>query len=171
LGTKNSFGRQLYSHPASRFSHLLWIIDIQMPQPKLTDEILAAALEGYEAQKTRIDAQIAEIRIMLSGGPAVTAASSEAAQPRRKVSASSRRRMARAQKLRWKKLKQSSEAPQAAAEKPKRHMSAKARKQIAAAQKKRWAAIKKEAARPAAAKKTGRKKAAGAPEPSAASGS
>jgi hypothetical protein len=140
-----------------------------MPQPKLTDEILAAALEGYEAQKTRIDAQIAEIRNML-GGRHTAAAASEAGKPKRKVSASARRRMARAQKLRWKKIKQSSEAPQAAPAKPKRHMNASARKRIAAAQKKRWAAIKKAAQRPAVAKKAPRKKVATAPEPSATAG-
>ena len=129
-----------------------------MPQPKLTDEILAAALEGYEAQKTRIDAQIAEIRSMLGGGRTD-------ATPKRKVSASARRRMARAQKLRWKKIKQGSEAAQAATAKPKRHMSASARKRIAAAQKKRWAAVKKAAV----AKKATRKKSA-SPEPSATAG-
>ena len=127
-----------------------------MPQPKLTDEILTAALEGYEAQKTRIDAQIAEIRSMLGGDPT-------GATPKRKVSASSRRRMARAQKLRWKKIKQGSEVAPA---KPKRHMSASARKRIAAAQKKRWAEVKKAAG----AKKTGWKKAAAAPEQSTTAG-
>ena len=130
-----------------------------MPQPKLTDEILTAALEGYEAQKTRIDAQIAEIRSLLGGG-------GTDATPKRKVSASARRRMARAQKLRWKKIKQGSEV----AQKPKRHMSAGARKRIAAAQKKRWAAIKKTAERPAGAKKATRKKSAAAPEQSATAG-
>jgi hypothetical protein len=131
-----------------------------MAQPKLSDEILAAALEGFEAQKKRIDVQIAEIRGILGG----TTASSETAKPKRKVSASSRRRMALAQKLRWKKAKQSSEAPQSTAAKTVRHMSAGARKRIAAAQKKRWAAIKK-AAEPRPTK-ANRKKAA-APEQSA----
>ena len=131
-----------------------------MPQPKLTDEILIAALEGYEAQKTRIDAHIADIRSMLGG--------SHAGSAKRKVSASSRRKMARAQKLRWKKMKQGSEASQA--EKPKRHMSASARKRIAAAQKKRWAAVKKASARPAVARKATRKKTA-APEQPAPAGS
>ena len=139
-----------------------------MPQPKLTDEILAAALEGYEAQKTRIDAHIAEIRSMLGGGH-TGAAASEGGKPKRKVSASARRRMARAQKLRWKKIKQTSEASQATV-KPKRRMSASARKRIAAAQKKRWAAVKKIAARPAVAKKAPRKKVATAPEPSPTAG-
>ena len=141
-----------------------------MPQPKLTDEILTAALEGYEAQKTRIDAQIAEIRSMLGGGRPGTAAS-EAGKPRRKVSASARRRMARAQKLRWKKIKQGSETAPAATPKPKRHMSASARKRIGAAQKKRWATVKKAAVRPAVAKKATRKKVKAAPEQSAAAGS
>ena len=142
-----------------------------MPLPKLTDEILTAALEGYEAQKTRIDAQIAEIRSMLGGSHTGAAAFSEGGRPKRKVSASSRRRMARAQKLRWKKIKQGSEATQAATEKPKRHMSASARKRIGAAQKKRWAAVKKAAERPAVAKKATRKKKAAAPEQSATTGS
>jgi hypothetical protein len=124
---------------------------MKMPQPKLTDEILTAALEGYEAQKRRIDAQIAEIRSMLGGGPTGAA--------KRKVSASSRRKMARAQKLRWKKMKQGSEVSQA--EKPKRHMSVRA-------QKKRRAAVKKASERPAATKKAPRKKAA--PPPSAEAG-
>jgi len=119
-----------------------------MPQPKLTDDILAAALEGFEAQKTRIETKIAEIRGLLGG----TAVSSDTAKPKRKVSASARRRMARAQKLRWKKVKQTAETA-----KPKRHMSAAARKRIATAQKKRWAALKKTAGQPT---KAGRKKAA-----------
>ena len=125
-----------------------------MPQPKLSDDILAAALEGFEAQKTRIETKIAEIRGLLGG----TAVSSDTAKPKRKVSASARRRMARAQKLRWKKIKQTSETAHAATAKPKRHMSAGARKRIATAQKKRWAAIKK-AAKPQPTKAS-RKKAA-----------
>jgi len=48
--------------------------------------------------------------------------------------------MAKAQRLRWNKIKQAA-AP--ATTKLKRKLSASARKRIAAAQKKRWAAIKK----------------------------
>ena len=40
---------------------------IQMPTQKLTAEILAAAIEGFEAQKRRIDEQIAQVRQMLDG--------------------------------------------------------------------------------------------------------
>src|ERR1035437_5430853 len=39
-----------------------------MPTHKLTPEIITAAIVGFEAQKTRIDDQIAELRAMLSGG-------------------------------------------------------------------------------------------------------
>ena len=39
-----------------------------MPTPKLTPEIITAAIAGFEQQKTRIDAQIAELRAMLPGG-------------------------------------------------------------------------------------------------------
>ncbi len=37
-----------------------------MPTQKLTHEILIAAIEGFDAQKTRIDAKIAELRQMLN---------------------------------------------------------------------------------------------------------
>ena len=35
---------------------------------KLTTEILTAAIDGFEMQKTRMDARIAEILQMLDGG-------------------------------------------------------------------------------------------------------
>ena len=35
---------------------------------KLTTETLTAAIDGFEMQKTRIDARIAEMRQMLDGG-------------------------------------------------------------------------------------------------------
>ena len=40
---------------------------------KLTAEIIIAAITGFESQKTKIDAQVAELRAMLSGNPAATA--------------------------------------------------------------------------------------------------
>jgi predicted transcriptional regulator len=73
-----------------------------MSQLELTTDILSAALEGFEAQKDRIDARIAEIRQMLGGGGTPQA---NTATPKRKVSAAARRRMAKAQRLRWKKIK------------------------------------------------------------------
>jgi hypothetical protein len=128
---------------------------------KLTAEILAAAIEGFEVQKQRIDAQIAELRSMLEGGRPESAATPETIKPRKKRSAAVRRRMAMAQRARYAKLKQSSELPQAEAPKPKRKLSAAGRRAIIAATKKRWAAVKaaKQADKPAVAKKAGRKKA------------
>ena len=38
-----------------------------MPQ-KLTNEIITAAIAGFEQQKQQIDVQIAELRASLSGG-------------------------------------------------------------------------------------------------------
>ena len=70
-----------------------------MPTPKLTNEIIAAAVEGYEAQKIRIDGKIAELRAMLPGGSPEAAAAPEPTKPkRRKMSAAARRRIAEAQR-------------------------------------------------------------------------
>jgi hypothetical protein len=114
-----------------------------MPTHKLTAEIITAAVEGFEQQKLRIDAQIAELRQMLHGGPTETAAAPEAPKgKRRKMSAAARKRIGDAQRKRWAESKKSSgpsspvvpEAP-----KPKRKLSAAGKAAIVAALKKRWA--------------------------------
>ena len=113
----------------------------------LTKEIIEAAIAGFEGQKHKIDAQIAELRTLLTDAPAVAAAtvSAKAARGgRRKFSAEAKQRMREAQQRRWAAIKGTSE-PKTATEtaaKPKRKMSAAGRKAIAAAQKKRWAAKK-----------------------------
>jgi hypothetical protein len=79
-------------------------------------EILEAALQGLEAQKNRLDDQIAQVRSMLgrkAGRPVKVAADLNGAG-----------------------------APQTGARK-KRILSPEARKRIAVAQKKRWAAFRK----------------------------
>ena len=129
-----------------------------MPLIKLTSEIVAAAITGFEVERDRIQVRIAEIRQLL-GSPAGATAPSETAKPRKKRSAAVRRRMKLAQQLRWKKIREGGEPAQAETAKPKRTMSASARKRIAAAQRKRWA-LKKAAAQPAAVKKTAKKVAA-----------
>ena len=40
-----------------------------MPIHKLTKDIITAAIQGFEGQKKGIEAQIAELRQTLSGGP------------------------------------------------------------------------------------------------------
>jgi hypothetical protein len=112
-----------------------------MAQLTLTADILAASLEGFEAQKNRLDAQIAELKQMLNGNATQRVASNGDLKPKRTVSAAARRKMARAQRLRWKKVKQAA-TPKAMSAKPKRKRSAASRKRMAVAQRKRWAAMK-----------------------------
>jgi hypothetical protein len=120
---------------------------------KLNNDMLAAAIEGFEVQKKRIDAQIAELRQLMTGGNAEPAATPAPEGKRRKVSAAGRKRMAEAQRKRWAAKKQSGAASQAAKPAPskaKRRISEEGMKRIIAATKKRWAAVR------AAAAKTGK---------------
>ena len=136
---------------------------------KLTNEIINAAIVGFEQQKLRIDTQIAELRAMLSGGATQpTAAKPELTKgKRRKFSAAARRRMKEAQQLRWAKVRGESQPTQAAAPpaSPKRKLSAAAKANLVANLKKARAA-KAAKAKPAAKKaaparkKTAAKKAA-----------
>jgi len=113
---------------------------------KLDHEVLAAAIEGFEAQKKHIDSQIAEIRQILSGGSPEPAATPEPGRKRRKMSAAGRKRIAEAQRKRWAASRKGSVAPAKAAkpeaQKPKRRLSAAGRKRIIEATKKRWAAVR-----------------------------
>jgi hypothetical protein len=140
-----------------------------MPTRKLTAEILAAAIEGFEAQKRRIDLQIADLRQMLTGGSSEEAAPWEVPKgKRRKMSAAARKRIGDAQQKRWAESKRASEPSQTAApseapkQKRKRRLSAAGKAAIVAALKKRWAAKRAAAvkAKPAVAKKSTAKKAA-----------
>jgi hypothetical protein len=56
---------------------------------------------GFEQQKLRIDAQIAELRSMLPRGSAGIAAAPGGAPAKRKISAAALRRMAPGQQRRW----------------------------------------------------------------------
>jgi hypothetical protein len=93
---------------------------------KLTNEIIHAAIVGFEQQKLRIDAQVAELRAMLSGSPAEPAATSEVPtgkRKRRKMSAAGRKAIAEAQRKRWAASKKAAEPPAPAPSKPKRKLS------------------------------------------------
>jgi hypothetical protein len=116
-----------------------------MPTPKLTNEIIIAAIQGFEFQKTSIDGKIAELRAMLPGGPAETADMPEPTKPKRRVSAAARRKMALAQKARWAKVRGEAEPAPKEAPKPKRRVSKEGLARIIAATKKRWARVKAEA--------------------------
>ena len=62
-----------------------------MPQ-KLSQEVITAAIAGFEAQKLRINSKIAELRNMLHHRDGHAPA--EAPKVKRKMSAASRRRIA-----------------------------------------------------------------------------
>jgi hypothetical protein len=118
---------------------------------KLGNDILAAALIGYQAELSKIDARVAELRAQLRGSPA-TNGTGQVARKRRGMSAAGKRRVAEAQRKRWAALK----AAKAGTAKPKRKISAAGRAAIVKAVKARWAAVR------AAAKKRDQKTMTGA---------
>ena len=132
---------------------------------QLTAEILAAAIEGFEARKLRIDEQIAQARQLLNGSQPVAASTPEPQKrARRKMSATARKRIGDAQRKRWATAKRGAKTATAM---PKRRLSAAGKAAIVAALKKRWAAkkagltvVKKPVARKAARRKAVAKKAA-----------
>jgi hypothetical protein len=149
----------------------------------LTNDILVAAIEGFEARKRTIEDKIAEIRQMLIGDPTEPALTPQApGGNRKKFSAAARKKMGLAQKARWARIRGESEQPSPSAPvapRVKRQISADGLKRIAAAQKQRWAekkakaagaqapvkkkATKKAPVRKTAAKKTTAKKTVPAP--------
>jgi cell division septum initiation protein DivIVA len=72
-----------------------------MPPQKLTPDIIQAAIEGFEAQKRRIDAQISELRQTLDGGRPEVAAPSTPPKRKRRMSAAGRKAIAEAARKRW----------------------------------------------------------------------
>jgi hypothetical protein len=115
-----------------------------------TNELLAAALIGYQAKLASINEKIQEIRSEI-GGSGKVAVVSHSATPtptgkRSTMSAAAKTRIAAAQKKRWKAFHEEHE-PTAPAKKAKRVFSAAAKKRIADAMKKRWAAYRAEKAK------------------------
>jgi len=131
---------------------------------RLTREMIIAAIGGFEAQKARIDAQLAALRAMLGGNGAarVTLA---VAQPtkrkRRKLSAAARKRISEGQRKRWAESRTRSAPRQPISTEPTRRgrrLSAAGRRTIIAATKRRWDAVR--AAKETAGKSTARNKVA-----------
>jgi len=116
---------------------------------KLTNTIIQAAIDGFEAQKKNIDVQIAELRAMLTGPTHAPAAGFPIKATRRKFSAAARKRMREAQQLRWARIKGEAAVlakTTAKSAKPKGGLTAAGRKSLSVAMKKRWAAKKAAAA-------------------------
>jgi hypothetical protein len=110
---------------------------------KLSNEVVIAAILGFEEQKRRIDSHIADLRAMLTGAPAEDGQPSEPAKRGRwKMSVAGRKAIAEAQRKRWAAKKGESSAAPTRAPKPKRKLSAEGKAAIVAALKKRWAAKK-----------------------------
>lgn len=109
----------------------------------MSREVIEAAIEGFEAKKARIDAQIAELRGILNNGSSASVVKKRRGG-KRHFSPEALERMRAAQRRRWATVR--GESPASAkstpAKKPKRKMSAAGRKAIAEAQRKRWAAAK-----------------------------
>ncbi len=133
-----------------------------MPTQKLTNDIVTAAILGFEEQKRHIDTRIAELRTVLSGGGTETGAAPETPRrKRRKINAAGRARIAEAQRKRWAESRKPAEsAAKHESPKPKRRLSAAGRKAISDATKRRWALKRAEAKAPAAKKAAPAKKAA-----------
>jgi hypothetical protein len=111
-----------------------------MPTPKLTKEIINAAIFGFEEQKRKIDSQIADLRGLLRVEPAEPVTEPESGKLRyRKISSAARRRMAAGQRKRWAAAKGQVTTPAENAPQPKGKLSAAGRAAIVAAMKKRWA--------------------------------
>ena len=115
---------------------------------KLSDQIINAAIDGFEAQRTRLDQQIAALRAMLPGSSAGTGTTPNGAPTkRRKFSAAALRRMREAQRQRWAKVRAETKATTKPA-RPKRRISKQGLKNIIAATKRRWALQRLEGAKP-----------------------
>ena len=109
--------------------------------PKLTAEIINAAIEGFESQKRRIDSQIDDLRQLLNGDRTQAAVGATTSTRRRKMSPAGRRRIAAAQKARWAKIRGEAEPASSSATvkapKRRRKLSAAGRKAISEAAKRR----------------------------------
>jgi hypothetical protein len=106
----------------------------------LNPQIIAAAIEGFESQRKRLDAQIRELRTMLNGGRTESAAEPPK-RKRRRASAVRPKRIAEAQRRRWVAKQRSAPTLQIVtpeAPKRKRRLSAAGRKRIIEATKRRW---------------------------------
>ena len=111
-------------------------------------DLLAMALLGYEAQKTWINAAIADIQAQLAHrGPGRPRVATDVAVPKKRtMSAAARKRSGAAQRKRWAAVKKTQAQGKSAA-KPaapkKRKLSSAGRKAIIEATRKRWAAFRK----------------------------
>jgi hypothetical protein len=88
-------------------------------------DLLEAALEGYQAQRSRLDTKIAGIKRQLDPPPAPTPTltlenpATPPARPKKVLSAKVRAHMRAAQRKRWAEIRKAAEAAKPAAKKAK----------------------------------------------------
>jgi hypothetical protein len=108
---------------------------------------LTSALQELRAERKQAQLQVEKLNQAISVIESLNGSRTvpQANQPTRVISAASRRKMARAQKARWQKVREKSQpmtlAKTTASAPVKRTMSASARRKIAAAQRARWAKV------------------------------
>lgn len=110
---------------------------------------LSSALQDLRAERSRTQLQVEKLDQAISVIESLNGSgrSRNAPQPKRIISAASRRKMAQAQKARWANVRKESKpaATSKTGSSPVRHtMSATSRRKIAAAQRARWAKIRAE---------------------------
>jgi hypothetical protein len=101
---------------------------------------LSGIVKQLSKERNRLHQQLSGLNAALEAFARVYG-SNNGVNPRRKMSAKGRERIAAAQRARWAKVKGQKVVPIA---KPKRTMSASARQKIAAAQRARWAKVKRQ---------------------------
>jgi hypothetical protein len=113
---------------------------------------LENALRELRQKRSRAQAEIDKLDQIIFGIESLSgigaATPGKTTQPKRIISAASRRKMALAQKARWAGIRKVSQPVVAGSAPAKRTMSASARRKIAAAQKARWKKLKGQAAAP-----------------------
>jgi hypothetical protein len=123
------------------------------------------ALVGYEQEKIRIEAQIADIHSRLgTANPSFTVTAGTAPKKRR-LSAAARKRISAATTARWLAFRKQKAEAEKPPEKPKRKLSAAGLRAIREATAKRWAAYRK--TQKAATKKKAPVAEKGTPKPKA----
>lgn len=86
-----------------------------MANIRLSDELLTAALSGYESQLESVETKILELRRMLGDRPTDGAVPTENGTPRRKFSVATRRKMAASQRARYARKAKTAAAPEQSA--------------------------------------------------------
>ena len=104
---------------------------------------LTNALQQLRAERSRAQSELEKLdqAILVIEALNGSGTSRSANQPKRIISAASRRKMAQSQRARWAKVRK---GPKPAATHVKRTISAAGRRRIAAAQRARWAKLKTE---------------------------